>query len=57
MSTAMRTSLTERPSPSRPRTSAASSGRSVFDRIFSILRAPDEVSVQRCAIVSTSCGS
>ena len=45
------------PSANRDSTSAESSGSSVRDRMFSTLRAPDELSVQRAAIVSTRIGS
>ncbi len=41
------------PSASRDSTSADNSGSRVRDKIFSTLRAPDDVSVQRSAMVST----
>ena len=44
------------PSASRASTSADNSGRSVRVRMFSTFRAPELLSVQRAAIVSTSSG-
>ena len=44
----------DKPSAMRAKTSADNSGSSVRDRMFSILRAPELLSLQRAAMVSAT---